>query len=140
MMSFLFGDKQYPCGKCDRECIGKIGRIWPSGNIASLSCSVCNKWYHFTCTDLTEKEFYYYHFFCSRPCEVFLLPFYSCTYVSLVEYEVFTKNEIVTREPAQSENITMPNEKARRKMNYNPFIDIKCEYISPKDLKPYFYR
>ena len=56
MMSFLFGDKQYPCGKCDRECIGKIGRIWPSGNIASLSCSVCNKWYHFTCINLTEKE------------------------------------------------------------------------------------
>ena len=21
MMSFLFGDKQYPCGKCDKECI-----------------------------------------------------------------------------------------------------------------------
>ena len=34
----------------------------------------------------------------------------------------------------------MPNEKARRsKMNYNPFIDIKCEYISPKDLNPHFF-
>ena len=76
-MDFLFGDGEYPCGKCKRECVS---------NIACIQCSVCDVWYHHVCTNLSDEEFISnYYFFCSRDCEVAIFPFYYCTTPSLVK-------------------------------------------------------
>ena len=36
----------YPCGKCKVDVIDK-----------SICCDSCNKWHHFECTCLSNKEF-----------------------------------------------------------------------------------
>ena len=46
--SALFGEGEYPCKKCKRDCLNKS---------ACFQCSNCDKWCHFECSDLTAKEF-----------------------------------------------------------------------------------
>ena len=48
LFSALFGEGLYPCLKCKRDCVDQM---------ACISCSVCQRWVHHVCTDLSDEEF-----------------------------------------------------------------------------------
>ena len=79
-------------------------------------------------------------FFCSSPCYMFIMPFSSCTYDTLLKCGIFIESKSLN---IQTTNNTNANSNRRvntpKKMNYNPFIDIKCSYLSPKDLNSHFF-
>ena len=128
-MSYMFGDGKYPCAKCKRDCVDQI---------ACISCSVCQKWFHHSCTNLTNKEFYNYYFFCSSACEMCLYPFNSCSFDVLVKEEICSVVKSKLNDPVQPKNTSgapRPKVETKTKVNYNPFIDINCSYLKPKDLK-----
>ena len=65
--SALFGEGKYPCGRCSRDCLDET---------PCISCSICDRWYHFECSNLTVNEFNNIsYYFCSAACEICLLPF-----------------------------------------------------------------
>ena len=72
LLCTLFGDNMYPCKKCKRDCIG-------NGLMNCIQCEICLKWQHSSCANL-EFPFDYYvdknlDFFCSKKCELSVLPF-----------------------------------------------------------------
>ena len=138
-MSYLFGDGKYPCAKCKRDCVD---------NIACIQCSICNDWYHYVCASLSEKEFYYYYYFCSRPCEMFLFPFNSCSTDQLIKDEIcqnvtLANEEISKSTKRKSDLVTSlpppPKPRNSDNVNFNPFIDVNCSYLKPKDLNGSFF-
>ena len=134
-MSFIFGNGKFPCANCKRDTTKRT---------PCISCSVCGDWYHHPCTTQTDEEFEKdYYFFCSPPCELFVQPFSTCTSKTLVKHEIFVENECGTREPFEERTNNVRPKKTthdfvRSKLTYNPFIDIKCAYLVPKDLDSNF--
>ena len=55
--SALYGENEFPCSKCRRDCLK---------HTACIQCSICDIWDHFECSGLTEKEFLCdVYYFCS---------------------------------------------------------------------------
>ena len=46
--SALYGEGEYPCGKCKRDCLDQT---------PCISCSICDRWFHFECSNLSAKDF-----------------------------------------------------------------------------------
>ena len=46
--SALEGEGEFPCGRCKRDCLDKT---------PCISCSICDRWFHFECSNLSAKEF-----------------------------------------------------------------------------------
>ena len=103
------------------------------------------------CTNLSDEEFFHYYFFCSRDCEVSIFPFYSCTDPSLVKDGIFGKIEAKPtakskkRKKNNSSNTVVSSieSKDRRTLlsetvNYNPFLDINCNYANPNNFSSAF--
>ena len=136
LMDFLFSDGKYPCGNCKREC---------TNHIACIRCSVCYKWYHHTCTKLSDMGFFDYYFFCSLSCEMYVFPFTACATESLVNDGIICavnkkQNESKTVSDNQiTADKSKKNLKSSKTLNYNPFLDIKCTYLLPKELKGDFF-
>ena len=63
--SALFGENEFPCGKCKRDCLKQT---------ACIQCSICGTWDHFECSGLTTREFLHdVYYFCSSKCAVCVL-------------------------------------------------------------------
>ena len=63
----FFDGSKFPCGKCKKGCLDQT---------PCISCSICDRWFHFECSNLTAKDFNSIsYYFCSPACEICLLPF-----------------------------------------------------------------
>ena len=75
--SALLGEGKYPCGRCCRDCLDET---------PCISCSICDRWFHFECSNLSAKDFNSIdYYFCSPACEICLLPFTEVTTSILIK-------------------------------------------------------
>ena len=127
--SVLFGEGKYPCAKCKRDC---------TKYSACISCSICDRWVHFECSNLSKSEFFSIpYFFCSPACEVCLLPFTEVSTQVLIENDILEKT-------AASEPKPKPRKKRKKKkankvfrnerVKFDHFLKINCSYIDPENI------
>ena len=82
--SAIFGEGEFPCGKCHKDCLD---------NSPCIQCSICDTWVHYKCSKLTALQFNTNpYFFCSDACEICLLPFTDIKTAVLVKSESLAKN------------------------------------------------
>ena len=79
----IYGEYEYPCSKCKRDCkpreFTKYLQYW---------------------SGLSVREFLHdVYYFCSRKCEVYVLPFTSVDTTSLIKASIFNKSAGVNRIP-----------------------------------------
>ena len=133
--SALSGEGEYPCGKCHIECLDKPAP-------ASIQCSICDKWYHFVCTNLTKKEFLNdVYFFCSRRCEMYNFPFVHVDTAFLVEDGIFCKSSALTTKKTKSKKrrkITNLNDTPKNVIDTRKFMEVNCSYIKANDINDSF--
>ena len=125
--SALFGDGEYPCGKCHRDCLDQT---------PCISCSICDQWIHFECSKLTVTEFNSIsYYFCSAACEVCLVPFTEVDTLTLI------KDGILTEQPKHKGISKKKKEKLKRSclktknfltsksVRTDHFLEIDCAYL-----------
>ena len=82
--SGIYGEGKYPCGRCRRDCLDQT---------PCISCSICDRWYHFECSDLIVTQFNTVsYYFCSAACEICLLPFTEIDTQSLIKDGILFDN------------------------------------------------
>ena len=85
--SALFGEGEFPCGKCHRDCLHST---------PCIQCSICETWVHYECSKLTASQFNTNpYFFCSEACEICLLPFTEIKNADLVKNGILAKNALL---------------------------------------------
>ena len=84
--SALYGEKEFPCGKCGRDCLDQT---------PCKQCSTCGVWDHFECSGMSVREFYFPYYFCNDPCETYaythMLPFSAVPTSDLIKRGVLHK-------------------------------------------------
>ena len=81
--SALYGEGKFPSAQCKRDC---------TDYMACISCSVCNKWHHHICTNLTNKEFLsIYYFFVANFVKWVSYPFRILIIQHLLMMEFYAK-------------------------------------------------
>ena len=125
----IFGNNEYPCGKCTKDCVSQA---------ACIQCSVCKVWNHFECSGISVFEFHHNdYYFCSKACELCLFPF------SAVETNDLIKNEILHKSAKNIPKTNKPSEKAKpnekiktgarlpKPVKFDHFLEISCDYLDP---------
>ena len=132
------GRDSFPCKICRKECLNDC-----------IQCDLCDKWLHFECTrlplntllELGKSDRKYY---CSRRCEMLLLPFASSNEFLFNEglIDISTSNPIFSSKNTVSSSSSKSSTEANRRQKYlnktvyfDPFLDIKCSYLSGKNVK-----
>ena len=131
-LSALFGEGEYPCKKCKRDCLD---------NMDCISCSACGSWHHFDCTKLSEHEFKTKtYFFCNKRCENSVrLPTDNTD-----SNEISEENSCCCDQSAKTLPLTEKDKEEEKRMkkinekniiNRKPiskhFLDVKCSYLDP---------
>lgn len=126
--SALFGENKYPCGHCNRDCL----EMTPC-----IQCSICDDWIHYQCSNLNESEFLTNsYYFCSRECEISLLPFANCNTPALISDEILTKSTTLARKKKdKSLNYSTPKKTRGKKfVDTDKFMEVNCAYLYPYSL------
>ena len=135
--SALFGEGEFPCGKCNRDCLK---------HTVCICCSTCNTWDHFECSGISIREFYFPYYFCKDACERLglcsALPFHMISKSELIKSNILLKCKGV---PSKPKNKKIVKKKTKR-ANLHPttqvrpdhFLEISCDYIEPNSIKDDF--
>lgn len=125
LFSALFGEGDYPCGRCKRDCLD---------NSPCISCSICDKWFHFECSNLNADEFNNIpYYFCSSVCEMCIFPFTNVETGLLVKNDILHKKANVSRKPKPEKlkSNSKLNVKSLPSVKFDHFVDINCNYVDP---------
>ena len=123
----LYGEGEYPCGRCYRDCLDQT---------PCISCSICDQWYHFECTKLSVKEFNSVsYYFCSAACEICLLPFTEVDTPSLIKDGILSGHADTRRiskkkkEKLKRSRLKTKSFLTSRSVRTDHFLDIDCSYL-----------
>ena len=133
--SALFGENEFPCAKCKRDCLDMS---------PCIQCSICDDWHHFECTNLTINQFNTNpYFFCSRKCELRVFPFVDVNSSILFEENIFLPiaNNVPKKRPQKNKKDTNNTEIIDKKITVdtNKFMKINCSYLDPNEIKESFF-
>ena len=104
--SALSGEGKYPCGRCCRDCLDET---------PCISCSICDRWFHFECSNLSAKEFNSIdYYFCSPACEICLLPFTEVATSNLIKEGILCDGG-VTKNPSKKKKKEIEKKYAENK-------------------------
>ena len=127
--SALLGEGKYPCGRCGRDCLDET---------PCISCSICDRWYHFECSNLTVNEFNNIsYYFCSAACEICLLPFTEVvTSLLIKEGILFDHGNSKPKSKKKKEKLKRSRLKTKQglssmRVKTNHFLEIDCSYLDP---------
>lgn len=134
--SALYGEGDFPCGKCQRDCLDQT---------PSISCSICDRWYHFECSNLTVKEFNSIsYYFCSPACEICLLPFTEVETHSLIKDGIlFDHGDIKPPKKKKREKLKRSSLKSKhylssKRVRTDHFLEIDCSYLDTNEVNDFF--
>ena len=131
--SALYGEGEYPCGKCGRDCLDTT---------ACIQCSTCSVWVHFECTNLSKTEYNSrLYYFCKASCEICLLPFTEVKTPDLIKDGIFANNADFKpktkrkniRKEKRRENIKKITSSAKN-VSFDHFLKINCSYLGANEV------
>ena len=134
------GKRKIPCKKCYRECF-KVPNC--------LKCSICAKSYYIECTSprIRTNSILPDTFFCSKSCELKLLPFHSVESYELIDQIAFDspsknvdKSKSTPSLSVSPSQFLTPNNDSNGKTGdalndcVDSFSHVYCEYVSQNDV------
>lgn len=135
LFNTLFDGSDYPCGRCKRGCLDQT---------PCISCSICDRWFHFECSNLTAKEFNSItYYFCSAACEICLLPFTEVDTSTLISDGIFIKHgDTKPKSKKKKENIIRSRLKTKNVLTSKcvkteHFLEIDCSYLDTNQVNDF---
>ena len=130
--SALSGEGKYPCGRCCRDCLDET---------PCISCSICDRWFHFECSNLSAKEFNSIdYYFCSPACEICLLPFTEVATSNLIKEGILCDGG-VTKNPSKKKKKKLKRSMLKTKhflssqsVKIDHFLEIDCAYLDTNEV------
>ena len=128
----LFGEGKYPCGRCCRDCLDET---------PCISCSICDSWYHFECSNLSVNEFNSIdYYFCSPACEICLLPFSEVT-TSILAKEGILCDQGIVKNKSKKKNKKLKRSTLKTKtflssqrVKIDHFLKLDCTYLDTNEV------
>ena len=138
--SALYGEGDFPCGKCKRDCLD-----YP----ACICCSTCGTWDHFECSGLSAREFYFPYYFCKDACErrglCSVLPFSMILRNELIKSNILHKCageplKAQKRKRIKKKRAENPRPNKVKRVSSDHFLEISCEYLEPNSINDDFLK
>ena len=132
--SAIHGEGDYPCGRCKRDCLDET---------PCISCSICDRWYHFECSNLTAKVFNSVdYYFCSPACEICLLPFTDTATSTLVKDGILSDPgdvKCVRKKKKKLKRSALKSKKYLSSQRVKPdhFLEIDCDYLDTNEVNDF---